>query len=349
MLINTQVKSILDYKKDLILQIKKLKPSSNYTKELENITIEIKKFGELTKLEEKQVQPRFGIVENYHEYEPKTIRPVKRGSKWRVIAGYENHFHYEPHISRFKRTVQHAVNNTYFRSYAKIINNGKSIIHFLEDEERRIDAKNDFIFIIKDGYIHVKKYSFVIKYYFEKDFKNFDFLYHAHLKNKIKKNKVKCTIKNYSIGHKKARLLAEKHGFSLKINKSNKRDRYSAILVDKTNTKENYHLSNLTLIKNGIIALLDRRKEKRFKERSERILKMSRNIFVMPSDSIESGNCEPGTQDFKEKLDKMLNANGEYAVRGDFILSVRNDTYTQRAIIQAYFNREKEKGILKAI
>lgn len=57
-------------------------------------------------------------------------------------------------------------------------------------------------------------------------------------------------------------------------------------------------------------------------------------IFVQKEDSLDSGNCPFGTNRFIEscKID------GEFALRADVLLKIRNDNYTKRAILQAYKN-----------
>ena len=63
------------------------------------------------------------------------------------------------------------------------------------------------------------------------------------------------------------------------------------------------------------------------------MLKDAATVWVTVNDSIKSGNCTFGTENFVKELQKNLHTNGMLgAVRGDVILRVRNDFYTRRAI-----------------
>lgn len=62
------------------------------------------------------------------------------------------------------------------------------------------------------------------------------------------------------------------------------------------------------------------------------------NIWVQVEDSYNAGNCRPATDSFaKEYLDK-IGAGGDVCTRADLLLSIRNDAYTKRAVVQAAHN-----------
>ena len=64
--------------------------------------------------------------------------------------------------------------------------------------------------------------------------------------------------------------------------------------------------------------------------------------FVSLADSLNSGNCEPLTREFARRMWERIGAVGECAVRGDLILSERNDNYTKRAVSYALNRKQME-------
>jgi hypothetical protein len=55
-------------------------------------------------------------------------------------------------------------------------------------------------------------------------------------------------------------------------------------------------------------------------------------VFVQLTDSTEAGNCESQSKRFAEQAFATIGAQGDCAVRADIILSLRNDSYTRRAV-----------------
>ena len=56
-------------------------------------------------------------------------------------------------------------------------------------------------------------------------------------------------------------------------------------------------------------------------------------VWVGVQDSLDSGNCAPMTSQFARRAAELLGATGEVgAVRADWLLSVRDDAYTRRAV-----------------
>jgi hypothetical protein len=59
-------------------------------------------------------------------------------------------------------------------------------------------------------------------------------------------------------------------------------------------------------------------------------------VYVEYSDSISAGNCESQTRAFREQYKKIEGIDtDEFAVNGLYMLSIRDDSYTRRAIMQA--------------
>jgi hypothetical protein len=70
------------------------------------------------------------------------------------------------------------------------------------------------------------------------------------------------------------------------------------------------------------------RKEKVFHENLKK-------VFVTKQDSIKSGNCPAGTENFYKNLDLVKKGFRIRAIRADVLLNIRNDAYTQRAVNEA--------------
>lgn len=63
---------------------------------------------------------------------------------------------------------------------------------------------------------------------------------------------------------------------------------------------------------------------------------ISVNPFVCVEDSLAAGNCLPGTEQFRTRVQSQLGAEGPLgAVRADVLLSMRNDQYVRRAVLVA--------------
>jgi hypothetical protein len=56
------------------------------------------------------------------------------------------------------------------------------------------------------------------------------------------------------------------------------------------------------------------------------------SIWVSYEDSIRGGNCPSGTKAFAHTVARAIGAAGDFAVRADVLLRIRNDGYTRRAV-----------------
>jgi hypothetical protein len=66
-----------------------------------------------------------------------------------------------------------------------------------------------------------------------------------------------------------------------------------------------------------------------------------KKIFVEYSDSIEAGNCEAHSIIVKKAIADAEGIKGNYAFRADLLLSYRDDSYSRRAILQAWRSHYK--------
>jgi len=109
-----------------------------------------------------------------------------------------------------------------------------------------------------------------------------------------------------------------------------------------------YHVSKLWIYKQdihytkeSILKAFQRRKEYNTKERN--FLERAKQVFVTMQDSIQAGNCEIQTREFaKEVRERFFDEKpelGNVNLRGDTLLKMRNDNFTQRAVKRA-INRE---------
>jgi hypothetical protein len=72
-----------------------------------------------------------------------------------------------------------------------------------------------------------------------------------------------------------------------------------------------------------------RRENKDYREKA-------RNAWVTFESSLKAGNCQTGTQQMKNIVQRRLHADGDIgAIRGDILLSMRDDYYVRRAISAA--------------
>lgn len=63
--------------------------------------------------------------------------------------------------------------------------------------------------------------------------------------------------------------------------------------------------------------------------------KLKSKVFVTFDDSVKAGNCAVGTENFYKTLDLVKKGFHIRALRGDALLSIRDDSYTRRAVHQA--------------
>jgi hypothetical protein len=77
---------------------------------------------------------------------------------------------------------------------------------------------------------------------------------------------------------------------------------------------------------------------------SDNIMEVSKNIWVSFKDSIDSGNCLFGTNQFIQRHNINLNEIG--GIRGDALLEMEDSEYTRRII---YMKAANDATILKMI
>lgn len=106
-----------------------------------------------------------------------------------------------------------------------------------------------------------------------------------------------------------------------------------------------YHISqgdlwtykqDVSNVKLKIVKAFQRRKEYNTKERN--FLERASKVFVTAQDSIEAGNCEIETRKFASALKRHYDkqpTTDEVNLRGDELLNLRNDHFTQRAVKRA--------------
>lgn len=104
---------------------------------------------------------------------------------------------------------------------------------------------------------------------------------------------------------------------------------------------EKYHTvtkpekSSREYLREAVQAFKKRKREKLAEARVGRIFQNLHKIYVTVEDSVESGNCETQTNDMRDKIARELHAEGDFAVRADFLWEHRSDSYTRRAILKA--------------
>jgi len=75
--------------------------------------------------------------------------------------------------------------------------------------------------------------------------------------------------------------------------------------------------------------------EKKKKARNAFYLANAEKIFVRFSDSVSAGNCKFGTRDFERKYNLYFCSRRGRGVKGDYLLRLRDDEYTRRAVVAA--------------
>lgn len=115
--------------------------------------------------------------------------------------------------------------------------------------------------------------------------------------------------------------------------------------------RENYHLDKgilnartLQIAREGIKRRRATNVREYFRKKTERLkadeqenifLEKASKVFVTKEDSLKSGNCEVGTNNFIESLSLTKRGFHVRAVKGDALLNIRNDSYTRRAVKEA--------------
>ena len=80
----------------------------------------------------------------------------------------------------------------------------------------------------------------------------------------------------------------------------------------------------------------EKRVDRRFRAlKDEEFYKLAKRAWVTREDSIQVGNCSSATDQFKKFAAAHVNATGEFALRGDVLLALRDDSYTRRAVTHA--------------
>ena len=89
-------------------------------------------------------------------------------------------------------------------------------------------------------------------------------------------------------------------------------------------------MRNIGLRKNAKVS----QEERRIARKAEQ--EILKSIWVCEEDSLKAGNCEAGTRLFMTLIRKAVGATGELgAVRGDWLISQRDDSYTRAACLRA--------------
>lgn len=87
-------------------------------------------------------------------------------------------------------------------------------------------------------------------------------------------------------------------------------------------------------LKEFIVEALEALEKRRLEKITQKELyEKAARVFVSVDDSLESGNCKFGTMQFISKHGIDLNKIG--AIRGDYLLSIENSNFTQRAVSNA--------------
>ncbi len=118
-------------------------------------------------------------------------------------------------------------------------------------------------------------------------------------------------------------------------------DRENRRLMVVDSAGEQYHLTPVASpasarrqIKEAINALRKRRTEKRERDFAARALSEAFRVWVSLDDSYASGNCRSMSDAFAKE--RVYPVEGEIgALRGDVLLSIRDDAYTRRAVVRA--------------
>jgi len=103
----------------------------------------------------------------------------------------------------------------------------------------------------------------------------------------------------------------------------------------------NYHFDNSIINKKNIEQaraaikarrLFDLKNYREQKNKKEQFNAMLSKVFVTVQDSTSAGNCLAGTMNFYNNLDLVKKGLHIRALRADALLSIRNDSYTVRAV-----------------
>lgn len=93
-------------------------------------------------------------------------------------------------------------------------------------------------------------------------------------------------------------------------------------------TAEMYDQARQAIAKRRIQDIAKARQQKQYDE-------MKSKVFVTFDDSIEAGNCRVGTENFYNTIPLVKKGFHIRAIKATALLSLRNDTYTQRAVSKA--------------
>lgn len=102
---------------------------------------------------------------------------------------------------------------------------------------------------------------------------------------------------------------------------------YRGFHIKKSKTVKNYAdaVAKITKIRN-------KRAQELRAQRARRGVNL-KDIWVRREDSIQSGNCQSGTDSFISLLGRNVGQIG--GIRADYLLEIRNDRYTVRAVEKA--------------
>ena len=121
------------------------------------------------------------------------------------------------------------------------------------------------------------------------------------------------------------------------------------LLFLRDRSQEDFHFSLQNLLEDGaehtlndaLFTLEQRRQQEKERARRKKAMSLVNHVFVSLEDSFNAGNCKAGTLAFcsQNKIDTEKIG----AIRGDELLRLRNDSFTQRAILIALRRSGLEK------
>lgn len=98
-----------------------------------------------------------------------------------------------------------------------------------------------------------------------------------------------------------------------------------------------YHVTAGQSVESIRATLANRRQTQQAAEIDAAVDRVADRLWVCVDDSLSSGNCYPGTNQFRQSIQSVLSADGELgAVTAATILSLRDDQFTRRACRAAY-------------
>lgn len=120
-------------------------------------------------------------------------------------------------------------------------------------------------------------------------------------------------------------------------------EKYEIVVINKRMGKEIYHyyLKSIYFDNYDYEKLIEDAKKQRIKQVANarinhrlkiNLLEIAKKVYVNEEDSVKSGNCATQTNLYAKKIRSMFSVPIK-AVRGDFLLKLRDDEFTRRAIL----------------